>query len=398
MPQTTPEPEVVSSATPASTTRSLLALHVAIAIIAALYFAREVLIPIALAVLLSFVLSPLVDRLRGWRLWRVPSVLISVIVAIGIMLAIGGVIGTQIAQLARNIPQYSGTIEQKITSVQTYVTDRIATVTARLGLGAAREGAGTTDPAAQPGTPATQAQTKPEQSSSTSPVSIAERYLFPILSPIATAGIVLVVAIFLLLQKEDLRDRLIRLFGSTDLHRTTLAMDDAAARLSRYLLTQLGINTAFGVIVGTGLYFIGVPNPLLWGVLSGILRFVPYVGSFAAAGLPILLAAAVDPGWSMAIWTAALYVAVELTVSQAVEPVFVWPQHGAVAVRGDRIGDLLELVMGRHRPDIVDAADPVPRRARPAFRATAIPRRAAGRPATADAGRKFLSANSRARS
>ena len=144
-----------------------------------------------------------------------PSVLISVIVAIGIMLAIGGVIGTQIAQLARNIPQYSGTIEQKITSVQTYVTDRIATVTARLGLGAAREGAGTTDPAAQPGTPATQAQTKPEQSSSTSPVSIAERYLFPILSPIATAGIVLVVAIFLLLQKEDLRDRLIRLFGST---------------------------------------------------------------------------------------------------------------------------------------------------------------------------------------
>ena len=98
-------------------------------------------------------------------------------------------------------------------------------------------------------------------------------------------------------------------------------MDDAAARLSRYLLTQVGINTAFGVIVGTGLYFIGVPNPLLWGVLSGILRFVPYVGSFAAAGLPILLAAAVDPGWSMAIWTAALYVAVELTVSQAVEPV-----------------------------------------------------------------------------
>src|SRR5689334_5844613 len=129
MPQTTPEPEVVSSTTPRSNVRSLLALHVAIAITAALYFAREVLIPIALAVLLSFVLSPLVDRLRGWRLWRVPSVLISVVVAIGIMLAIGGVIGTQIAQLARDIPKYSGTIEQKITTAQTYITDRVAAVT-----------------------------------------------------------------------------------------------------------------------------------------------------------------------------------------------------------------------------------------------------------------------------
>ena len=189
MSQTTPEPEVVASATPASTTRSLLALHVGIAITVGLYFAREVLIPIALAVLLSFVLSPLVDRLRAWRLWRVPSVLISVVVAIGIMLAIGGVIGTQIAQLARNVPQYSGTIEQKITSAQTYVTDRLATVTARLGLGASREGATSTGPAAQPGTPAGQRQTKPEQASTTSPVSIAEKYLFPILSPVATAGI-----------------------------------------------------------------------------------------------------------------------------------------------------------------------------------------------------------------
>jgi predicted PurR-regulated permease PerM len=321
MPQTTPEPEVVSSTTPRSNVRSLLALHVAVAITVALYFAREVLIPIALAVLLSFVLSPLVDRLRGWRLWRVPSVLISVVVAIGIMLAIGGVIGTQIAQLARDIPKYSGTIEQKITTAQTYITDRVAAVTARLGLRGSREGGAKTGPAAQPGAPGTQGQQKPEQSSSTSAVSIAERYLFPILSPIATAGIVLVVAIFLLLQKEDLRDRVIRLFGSADLHRTTVAMDDAAARVSRYLLTQLSINTAFGVIVGTGVYFIGVPNPLLWGVLSGILRFVPYVGSFASAALPILLAAAVDPGWSMAIWTAVLYIAVELTISQAVEPV-----------------------------------------------------------------------------
>jgi len=121
-----------------------------------------------------------------------------------------------------------------------------------------------------------------------------------------------VVAIFVLLQKEDLRDRMIRLFGSTDLHRTTVAMDDAAKRLSRYFLAQLGLNSAFGLVIGVGLYFIGVPNPILWSILSALLRFVPYIGSFISAGLPIALATAVDPGWSMAIWTAALYVVVEL--------------------------------------------------------------------------------------
>jgi hypothetical protein len=117
-----------------------------------------------------------------------------------------------------------------------------------------------------------------------------------------------------------LRDRLIRLFGATDLHRTTLALDDAARRLSRYFLTQLAINANFGLVIGVGLYFIGVPNPVLWGMLSALLRFVPYIGSFIAAGLPITLAAAVDPGWSMAIWTAALYIVIELLVGQAVEP------------------------------------------------------------------------------
>ena len=135
-----------------------------------------------------------------------------------------------------------------------------------------------------------------------------------------TVGIVFVVAIFILLQREDLRDRLIRLFGATDLHRTTSALDDAARRLSKYFLTQLGINATFGLVIGVGLYFIGVPNPVLWGMLSALLRFVPYIGSFIAAGLPIALAAAVDPGWSMAIWTAALYIVIELLVGQAVEP------------------------------------------------------------------------------
>ena len=149
---------------------------------------------------------------------------------------------------------------------------------------------------------------------------ISKSVLEPMLYPVATAGIILVVTIFALLQREDLRDRAIRLFGSGDLHRTTVAMDEAGRRLSVYFLTQLGLNASFGVIVGVGLYFIGVPNPLLWGILGALLRFVPYVGSWIAAALPVVLAAAVEPGWPMAIWTAVLYAVTELIMGQAVEP------------------------------------------------------------------------------
>jgi hypothetical protein len=149
---------------------------------------------------------------------------------------------------------------------------------------------------------------------------IGEQIISPVLRPIATAGIILIVTIFTLLQKEDLRDRAIRLCGTGDLQRTTVAMNEAARRLSRYFLTQLGINTSFGAIVGVGLYFIGVPNPVLWGILGALLRFIPYIGSYIAAILPIALAAAVAPGWSMAIWTAVLYAATELAMGQAVEP------------------------------------------------------------------------------
>ncbi|MCJ2008752.1 AI-2E family transporter, partial [Methylobacterium sp. J-092] len=138
--------------------------------------------------------------------------------------------------------------------------------------------------------------------------------------PLTTVGIVLVVVVFLLLQREDLRNRMIRLFGSSDLHRTTVAMDDAAGRLGTYFLAQLGMNAAFGVIVGVGLWFIGVPNPLLWGVFSALMRFVPYIGAFISGILPVALAAAVDPGWSMVIATAALFLIAEPIFGQVIEP------------------------------------------------------------------------------
>ena len=130
----------------------------------------------------------------------------------------------------------------------------------------------------------------------------------------------LIVAIFVLLQREDLRDRLIRLFGSSDLHRTTAAMNDAARRLSRYFLTQFGINAAFGIIIGIGLALIGVPSPLLWGTFGVLLRFVPYIGAPLSAIVPLALAAAVEPGWSMVLWTAGLYLCTEAIMGQVVEP------------------------------------------------------------------------------
>jgi hypothetical protein len=142
----------------------------------------------------------------------------------------------------------------------------------------------------------------------------------PLLQPLATAGIVVVFVIFFLLQRQDLRDRFIRLAGARDLRRTTRALDDAAHRLSRYLLIQTAINASFGVLIGTGLWFIGVPNPLLCGVLTMLLRFVPYIGPIIAAAFVAALAVAVDPGWSMLFWVAGLFLVAEGTTGQVIEP------------------------------------------------------------------------------
>ena len=301
-----------------------LTLQIGVVVIAALYLAREVLIPITLAILLSFLLTPVVELFRRWHLGRVPAVLVAMMLALTVIVGVGGVIGSQVAQLATNIPQYGVTIERKIDTIRDYTIGSINRLAASLGhrstpLNASQIPPKNQTPAGRsPGGPLAEPQTGVP--TATSPLELAERYLFPALSPLATMGIVFVVAIFILLQREDLRDRLIRLFGASDLHRTTAALDDAARRLSTYFLTQLGVNASFGLVIGAGLYFIGVPNPVLWGMLSALLRFVPYVGTYISAALPIALAAAVDPGWYMAIWTTALFVGVDLLVSQAVEP------------------------------------------------------------------------------
>lgn len=304
--------------------KSLLGIAVGTLTIAALYFGKDVLVPITLAVMLSFVLSPIVALLERWRLWRAPAVILTVLAALGLLGLIATLIGSQAASLSANAPQYAKTIEAKVQGVQRFAVAKLASVTDRLASAKPAQPAdNTARPARQPKATVSRAdRAVPVEivGENSSPLAIAKTVLSPILGPLETTILVLIVAIFVLMQQEDLRDRFIRVFGSSDLHRTTRALDDATARLSRYFLSQLAVNTSFGVVIWLGLWAIGVPSPAMWGVMAGLLRFVPYIGSFLAAVAPAALAAAVDPGWTMVIEVVALFVIVEPIVGYVVEP------------------------------------------------------------------------------
>jgi predicted PurR-regulated permease PerM len=306
----------------------LMTLAVSVVVLAALWLGREIFLPIVFAVLLAFVIAPAVDLMRRWRLGRVPSVIIAVVVALGIVLSLAGVIGLQVAGLASDLPLYQTTMREKLTSVREGVIGRLPALVRHVGREldqAAKEAPpapGSAAPAAEPPAPPPEPQPLPVEvhQPEPTPTEIARAYLLPALAPLATIGLTFVVLVFILMQREDLRDRMIRLFGSNDLHRTTLAMDDAARRLSRYFLLQLGLNTSFGVVIGIGLWLIGVPSPVLWGVFAALMRFVPYIGSFIAAAIPVALAAAVDPGWSMALMTLAVFLVAEPVMGHVIEP------------------------------------------------------------------------------
>ena len=311
--------------------RTLVAVAVGSIVVATLYIAQDVLIPITLAVMLSFVLSPLVNVLRRIGLWRAAAVALSVLVALGAIGLIGTLLGSQAAALAADVPHYVEAVQSKVERLQALATTRLASITrllsggdpatAPVALPAVRPRGGKTEAAALPGGGTPQQPLVVELATPKSSVlTVARAVIEPVLGPLETTVIVLIVAVFILMQREDLRDRFIRLFGSTDLHRTTIAMDDAGQRLSRYFVSQLGVNTCFGVVIGVGLGLIGVPSAALWGVLAGLLRFVPYVGPLLAAVAPLTLAAAVDPGWWTTIYVALLFAIIEPLTGYVVEP------------------------------------------------------------------------------
>lgn len=331
-----PDPPAVdglAGAPPAASSpelKTLAAVAVGAVVVATLYVAQDILIPITLAVMLSFVLSPLVGVLRRIGLWRAPAVGLSVLVALGAFGLLGTLLGNQAATLAAGIPQYVETVQSKVQSIQALATARMAAISGLFGGGtpattpvappAVRpRGARTDAPLPGAGTPQQPLMVELAVPKS-SALMVARAIIEPVLRPLETTVVVLIVAIFILMQREDLRDRFIRLFGATDLHRTTIAIDDAGHRLSRYFVSQLAVNACFGVVIGVGLWLIGIPSAALWGVLAGLLRFVPYVGPLLAAVFPLTLAAGVDAGWSPTIYVALLFVIVEPLTGYVVEP------------------------------------------------------------------------------
>ncbi len=301
---------------------------IAVGVVAALYFGREALVPFTLAVLLSFVLAPVVEALRRLKIGKVPSVLLAVALAFTILFGLGYLIGRQVADLTANLPQYQTVIGRKIENLRTSnigkdVVEKAADALEGLNSKLSQPAPQTTGPIALPKEPVNSVLTPVPvevHQPPPGPVQIVESILTALLPPLATAGIVVIFVIFILLQRGDLRDRFIGLTGTHDLHRTTVGLNEAATRLSNYFLALTGINAAFGLCVGVGLAVIGVPNPILWGIVGAILRFVPYLGAIIAAAFPLALAAAVDPGWVMVFETAALFIVVETIMGQVVEP------------------------------------------------------------------------------
>src|SRR5215471_7624725 len=301
---------------------------VAALIISALYFGREVFVPVALAVLLSFVLAPFVIRLYSWRVPRTASVLIVVFFGFAIIFSLGGLMVSQATHLAARLPGYQQTLSDKIESLRGLMggsgtLEQASTVLKELGTELQRGEATTGRPdngLARQGSDRTLPIPVEVKQPDPGALTTLARIIEPLLSPITTTGIVVIFVAFILLQREDLRNRLVRLAGSSDIQRTTAALDDAGKRLSKLFLTQIIFNAAFGLAIGTGLELIGVPSAPLWGLMAMILRFVPYIGALISAIFPLILSAAVGSGWEMLLLTALLFVVLELLAGQVIEP------------------------------------------------------------------------------
>jgi predicted PurR-regulated permease PerM len=296
-------------------------------IVMVLYYGREIIIPIALAVLLSFVLAPLVRLVQRLRIPRSLAVVSVVVIAFAFIFAMGSLLATQLAQLAGDLPRYQSTISEKIQSFRETTAgrgtlERASSMLKDLSkeLDKPKEAANSLGTIAAPKAAAPKPVPVEVLQPDPGALESLQTLISPLLHPLATTGIIVIFVIFILLQREDLRNRLIRLAGSDDLQRTTAALDDAASRLSRLFLIQLLVNGGFGIIIGMGLWLIGVPSAILWGILAAVLRFVPYIGAVIAAAFPLALAVAVDPTWTMLLWTIALFVVVEPVVGHVLEP------------------------------------------------------------------------------
>lgn len=297
--------------------RWLIGLLIASVIIAALYFGREILIPLALAVLLGFLLDPAVTRLKRWGLPRMVATLFVVVLALGSLMGMGFYLGKQVQLLSADLPTYQKTIKQKLRNLRSFTSGpsvwdgAFKTYDAVGG-----ELAATAAPPERGANAVQKVQVVREQPN---PLEMALQWLGKASEPIALTGIVLLFVILILLDRDALRDRLLRLMGG-DMHMATDALDEASARIGSYLRMQFIVNVTYGVPMAVGLWAIGVPGAILWGVLATIMRFVPYVGPMLSAIFPLALAFAVTPGWDMLLWTGGLILVLELISNNVIEP------------------------------------------------------------------------------
>lgn len=282
-----------------------------VAAIAALYFGRHILIPVTLAALLAFTLQPLSTGLRRYGLGRVPSVLLVVTLALALLGSFGVLIGSQVVRMAESLPVYKSNVQQKLHDLQLQIGGRTFDQATKALRDLNRE----IDSGGKPGVASAPVQVQVVEPAAT-PLQVAQGLLGSMLAPATVFALAIVFLVFILLEQEDLRDRVIRLFGDRDMSTTTQAISDASQRVGRYLLMQLLVNAMYGIPIGIGLYFIGVPNALLWGASAIVLRFIPYFGPVIAALFPIGLAFAADPGWTMVWQTIALFIVVDLLTNQ----------------------------------------------------------------------------------
>jgi predicted PurR-regulated permease PerM len=285
----------------------------------ALYFGRGLLVPLALSALLTFMLAPLVTRLQCW-LGRIGAVLLVVVMMFAATGGVGWVLTRQAIDLASQLPAYKVNIQTKLRSIQVPQYGPLSTISATLE----------ELKKDLPGGPESRPDSTRRPAEKVTPVKIVngndqriefmQVVLAPVLGPLGTASLVLVLLIFMLMQREELRNRIIRLIGQGRISTTARAMDEAGAMVSKYLLMQLVINVTYGMAVAIGLHFIGVPNAILWGALAAVLRFIPYLGPWIAAAFPILLSLASSPGWMDPLLTMALFIVLELISNNVMEP------------------------------------------------------------------------------
>jgi predicted PurR-regulated permease PerM len=298
---------------PVRKTSRLLAVLAGVLIVAAMYVARSVLIPFALAVLVSFVLGPLVARLQRWRIPRPVAVVSSVLILLSLTAGAGWLVVGQARDLAARLPEYRENTRHKTGALRELFGKPLeiaATTVKDMG----------TELSASTETPVSPPQVVKIAEPVQSPFQAVRDLIDPIVGVLTTAVMALLFSVVMLLRPEDLRDRFIRVVGSGQIYVTTQAIDDASKRVSRYLIRQLLVNGVLGTAFGIGLMWIGVPDALLWGFLFTLLRFIPYVGVWIAASLPIFLSFIISDGWTQPLQAIGIFTLVEIVGSFVIEP------------------------------------------------------------------------------